>query len=553
MKICREPREIYSEYLKCVEYNESINLYDNVRRNENFFNDKQWDGVNAPDLDKPVFNFLKPVVNYYVSMLVSDDIAVQIKSAYSNDDKLMRATEREIERVMETAKVRPKQRRMLRNAAVDGDGCFYIYFDPDMRSSGGCVGEICVENIENTHILAANPVIDEIQNQPFVIIEQIMPVESVRDEAVFRGMSRAEAESICADCETDPYSLSSDDVTTVLIKLWKENGTVRMIKCTRNMVVCPETDTGYMLYPVVMMNWEKMRNSYHGMAVVTGKISNQIFVNKLYAMAMQYVKHRAFPKLLYDKSKIPRWSSKIGDVIAVNGNPNEAIAANFVNADMSPQVLELIDRTIAQTKELMGASDAALGNVKPDNTSAIIAVQKAAAISLELQKAEFYRFVEDYIRIFIDIMRVNYGVRDILTELDDGTVELVSADFSRLEAHMMSLNIEIGAASYWSELMQVQTLDNLFLKGIIDEELVSADFSRLEAHMMSLNIEIGAASYWSELMQVQTLDNLFLKGIIDDSITYLESMPDGYIRNKRKIIASLKNRREAEAEKALKK
>lgn len=498
MKICREPSGIYKEYLKCVEYNESIGLYDNVRRNENFFNDRQWEGVNAPDLDKPVFNFLKPVVNYYVSMLVSDDIAVQVKSFFDRSKRnreLTAAAESEIKRVMENEKVRAKQRRMLRNAAVDGDGCFYIYFDPDSRK-GGYTGEIRVENIENTHILVSNPVIDEIQEQSFVIIEQLMPVEAVRDEALAMGMNRAESENICADCETDPYSLAADDVTTVLVKLWKENGSVHMIKCTRNAVVCREIDTGYTLYPIVMMNWEKVRNSYHGMSVITGKISNQIFVNKLYAMAMQYVKHRAFPKLLYDRSKIPRWSSRIGDAVAVNGNPNEAVAANFVNADMSSQVLELIDRTISQTKELMGASDAALGNVRPDNTSAIIAVQKASAISLELQKAEFYRFVEDYVRIFLDIMRANYGERDVLIESDG------------------------------------------------EEKTVSVDFSELDMHATGLNVEIGAASYWSELMQVQTLDNLFLKGIIADSVTYLESMPDGYIRNKRQLIASLKERQE---------
>ncbi len=506
LKILKEPREIYGEYLKCVEYNESIGLYDNVRRNENFFNDRQWEGVNAPDLDKPVFNFLKPVVNYYVAMLVSDDIAVSVDSVLGDDSDsraLMAAAEREVERVMENTKVRSKQRRMLRNAAVDGDGCFYIYFDPDVQSSGGACGDICVENIENTHILVSNPVIDEIQNQSFVIIEQLMPVESVRDEAIRRGMSRIDAESICADCDVDPYSLANDDVTTVLVKFWKQNGTVRMIKCTRNTVICPEVDTGYTLYPVVMMNWEKVRNSYHGMAVITGKISNQIFVNKLYAMAMQYVKHRAFPKLLYDRSKIARWSSKIGDVIAVNGNPNEAVASNFISADMSSQVLELIDRTIAQTKELMGASDAALGNVRPDNTSAIIAVQKASAISLELQKAEFYRFIEDYVRIFLDIMRANYGVRDVMISGDNG-----------------------------------------------ENEIVSVDFSDLSMHRMSLNIEVGAASYWSELMQVQTLDNLFLNGVIDDSIAYLESMPDGYIKNKQKLIASLKENRDLQDKKS---
>ena len=53
-------------------------------------------------------------------------------------------------------------------------------------------------------------------------------------------------------------------------------------------------------------------------------------------------------------------------------------------------------------------------------------------------------------------------------------------------------------------------------------------------------MEIGASAYWSELMQVQTLDNLFDRGIIQDAATYLESIPDGYIKNKQKLINQIR-------------
>lgn len=81
MRIKKEASEIWKEYERGISYNTGINLYDNVERNNNFFNDKQWEGVNAPDLDKPVFNFLKPVVNYYTAMLISDDIATNVELA----------------------------------------------------------------------------------------------------------------------------------------------------------------------------------------------------------------------------------------------------------------------------------------------------------------------------------------------------------------------------------------------------------------------------------------------------------------------------------------
>lgn len=36
------------------------------------------------------------------------------------------------------------------------------------------------------------------------------------------------------------------------------------------------------------------------------------------------------------------------------------------------------------------------------------------------------------------------------------------------------------------------------------------------------------------------MDNLLQNGIISDPITYLDSIPDGYIKNKAKMIAKLK-------------
>ena len=119
----------------------------------------------------------------------------------------------------------------------------------------------------------------------------------------------------------------------------------------------------------------------------------------------------------------------------------------------------------------MGDSDAALGNVRPDNTSAIIAVQKASAMPLELQRMAFYQFVEDYVRIFIDIMRVDYGLRTVTTVDEKGNIISAPVDFGQLNDMNLKLNIEVGASTYWSELLQVQTMDNLFSIGIISDAI----------------------------------------------------------------------------------
>ena len=162
---------------------------------------------------------------------------------------------------------------------------------------------------------------------------------------------------------------------------------------------------------------------------------------------------------------------------------------------MSAQVMQLIDKMIQYTLEFMGASDAALGNINPQNTSAIIATQKASAMPLELQKLAYNRFTEDYVRTLVDMMSVDYGLREVQIE-EEGNVR----------------------SEYFN-------------------------FSEERAVELSLKVDIGSAAYWSELMQVQTMDNLFTKGVISDVITYLEGIPEQYLRNKSKIIAKLKSER----------
>ena len=221
---------------------------------------------------------------------------------------------------------------------------------------------------------------------------------------------------------------------TVVRRYWKEKGrngrkTVWFCEMTAGAVVRGPTDTGYSRYPIAFMPWEKVKNQYHGQAAITGMIPNQIFVNKLFAMAMQHVKQLAFPKVIYNRNLMAgrKWNNRVGEAIGVNGDPNVAVATGFRAPDMSAQVLVMIDKVIEYTRDTMGASDAALGNVTPDNTSAIIAVQKATSMPLELQRQDFYCFVEDSVRIWMDMMAQNYGVRMVRMKAPEAEAEAVPA------------------------------------------------------------------------------------------------------------------------------
>lgn len=485
------PMEVYSKYQKDVQYKTKLDLYNKVKRQENFFIGRQWEGVNAPDLPKPVLNFTKRVVNYLISVLVVDDIGIafrgykpqQLVDAVTAVLTIEDVLPVEVERVNENVKFKAKLRQVVHNMAVDGDTVAYVRFNPDKNSEGEAVGgEIEMEIVDNTNVHFGNTMTAEVEEQPYIIISKLKLTKELREQ--YPDI----ADDIKADGDEENLveHESEDEVTTVLLYMYKQNGQVWFCECTQDVFLTEPVNTEQTLYPVAYTSWEHIKKQYHGAGTVEEIIPNQIEVNKLWAMALLFQKNNAFSITLYDKTKIDKWNPRPGAVVGVIGNPNDAYASSFKAHDMSNQVLQIVERTIELTKEFMGANDAVLGNVNPTNTSALVQIQKASAAPLELQKLSLYQFIEDYIRIVVDIIRTKYGLRKVKTENGEQIVDFNKLDFNK-----------------------------------------------------NFGVDIGASAYFSETAQIETMNNMFAAGIIKDAKLLVESMPDKLLPNKNKILQSI--------------
>ena len=447
-------------------------------------------------------------ITLFVSMLVSDDVAVRAQPFDMDKDGRQTAhvLERAFASAIERSGVKALGRPLLKNACVDGDACFYMHFDPALETGQAVKGDIAVELIDSTNICFGNAACDEVQRQPYIIIAMRRDAEEVRQEARANGISASDAEAIRPDDsgEYHRYRTSNDsDRVTVLLHMRRTENGIAFCKTTRNAVVMREKVLPYRLYPVTHLCWNRVRGSCHGESPLTEAIPNQIAINKLYSMYVQCIKQVAFPKIVYDMTRFPNgWSNDVGKAIGMRGNPNEAIAAAFRAPDISAQVLQLLKQMMTDTAELMGASEAALGTVNPDNTSAIIAVQNATAAPLELTKMEFYRFTEDWARVFLDLMGAHYGVRTLVLPNEDGG----------------------------------------------EPETCTFDFSALAGQDMRLQVDVGAASYWSETMQTMTNDHLLESGVISDPLVYLENVPDYQVRGKHDLLHALRVQRQQQKE-----
>ena len=506
------PEQVQAEYQKMLGYNTAVNLDETVRANENFFIGKQWEGVDAKGLPTPVYNFLKQVVLFSVANITTDNIKMQAtplacERTPEDVERVAEIVNKEFDRLFEFNRVPNLVREYMRNAAVDGDSCLFTFWDDTVDAGFGLRGGIRTEIVDNMRVGFGNTACRDPQKQPYILIERREMTKELRRAAQEAGNPRWN--DIQPDNEnhnTDSYKNSSER-STVLLRMWKERktGTVWACEVSGRVMLREPWDMGLRLYPVTWINWDYIPDSYHGQALVTGLIPNQIFVNKLFAMSMISLMTSAFPRTVYDKTRIPKWNNAVGAAIGVNGGDVSGVAKIIDPAQISPQIAQFIQTSVDYTRQFLGATSAALGETRPDNTSAIIALQRAASIPSEITKQNLYKSIEDLGRIYLDFMAAYYGERKVQVSMPD-----------------------VGA-------------DILAFAGKDPEELetVLFDYGILNDMPMALKLDVGASSYWSEMASVQTLDNLLMQNKITIE-EYLERIPDGYIPKRQELIASRK-------------
>lgn len=506
------PEQVQAEYQKMLGYNTAVNLDETVRANENFFIGKQWEGVDAKGLPTPVYNFLKQVVLFSVANITTDNIKMQAtplacERTQEDVERVAEIVNKEFDRLFEFNRVPNLVREYMRNAAVDGDSCLFTFWDDTVDAGFGLRGGIRTEIVDNMRVGFGNTACRDPQKQPYILIERREMTKELRRAAQEAGNPRwGDIQPDTENHNTDSYKNSSER-STVLLRMWKERktGTVWACEVSGRVMLREPWDMGLRLYPVTWINWDYIPDSYHGQALVTGLIPNQIFVNKLFAMSMISLMTSAFPRTVYDKTRIPKWNNAVGAAIGVNGGDVSGVAKIIDPAQISPQIAQFIQTSVDYTRQFLGATSAALGETRPDNTSAIIALQRAASIPSEITKQNLYKSIEDLGRIYLDFMAAYYGKRKVQVSMPD-----------------------VGS-------------DILAFAGKDPEELetVLFDYGLLNEMPMALKLDVGASSYWSEMASVQTLDNLLMQ----DKITieeYLERIPDGYIPKRQELIASRK-------------
>jgi hypothetical protein len=504
-----QPEEIWAHYQAGIDFKNGIDLYETVARNERFFAGDQWVGVAAPDLPKPVVNFIKRVCQQRIAEVKASPVKISfcaidfpksavkgetIETATDSDTQLLNAI---FEADWDRLKMDYVNLDGLQDACISGDYILYNYWDDSAPTGQTLRGRISVETIDNVNYYPGNPNERDVQKQPFIIIARREIVTDVCAQAKANGLGGAEISLITADCDTFYQSgdMAQNEQTgtekcITLLCLWRDaqTGHIFAQKTARNAAVRKAWDTRLTRYPVAIMNWELRKNCCHGRAEITGLVPVQRYVNQMYAMTMLFTMQSACPKPLFNQGMIKAWSTAVGAAIPVNGDINNA--AKYLEPPTIPgDAYSLPEKLMSKTLELLGVTDIELGNVNPTNMSAMTLARQASTLPVETICTRFYGMLEDF------------------------------------AANWLDMTLAFQAVPRWHSVSS-------------GKKAVVLDAAALRSRLWSVRTEVGPAELWSEINSVQTLNALYKSGAIDTR-QYIERLPDGYLPRRQQLLAEL--------------
>ena len=465
-------------------YKRRIGLYETTRKNQAFYCGEQWSSSDSRELPHPVFNIIRRVVDYLVCSVASTDLSISFTdenmpfcdaAAQERSRALIETLNANTAYRWEKSSMDSKIFTLLTNAAVVGDGALYCYWDPNANGAGEYGGDIVTDVADATCIFPSDVNKSDIQSQEYVIISGRSSVSSLRREARQNGVEEDDVLKIVRDDDLVRSGIhgglelegEDEEKATFIIKFWREDGDVCFEKSTRECVI-KRARTACRLYPIVTFSWTRSQNSFHGTSPVTSMVPNQKFINRAYAMAMKHMTDTAFSKVIYDKSRIPEWSNEIGEAIAAMGGGNISDAVSVVGTgDMQNGFMDLINSAVTLTKELMGATESALGNMEARNTSAILALQETSRIALDNVRYSFYAAIEELAAIWADMICAYYTDDRLLPCANGADITARQIDVSLLRRAAVSARVDVTEISRFSAAAAQNILDKLLEKGYV--------------------------------------------------------------------------------------
>ncbi len=503
----QSPEQIFSEYRSGKSFKASLGsrgLYEQSKINERFYTGDQWYGAKCGN-ERPLvrYNLVKRIGDYKMSVLLSSDADItffaegvpatnsikkrveQLRAlAAAGETAVLGSSEEEIALVISALndyrKIAAKRLKVdslleqaLKNAYISGTGVVYSYWDSeaptglyvDENREVAIKGDVKSEVIDIENIYFGDPECLSVQAQPYIIIAGSWPIEELRRYAARCGSA---AVAIRADSV-------GGDKATVLTKLYKKySPDGKSYKIYAKMVcegavIREEWDIGVRKYPISVFRWETRKNCTYGESEITYLIPNQIAVNRMLTSGVWSAMSSGMPTLVVNGDVVDgEITNDPGQIIKVFGSSDDVqnalryVSPPDYSGNLQSFIAPLVENTLAQS----GANPAALGDVDPDNTSAILTLRNAAMLPLKMLQNRYYEFMEEVADIWAEFWIMQYGRRRLKIE-DENGVWYMPFEGDRYRDLIICAEARITAPDSYDTEAKIKILDRLLERGDI--------------------------------------------------------------------------------------
>lgn len=488
--------EIWDRYHRAKTYMDAKGYLHKAEKHWLMYSGRQWEATEDSEgmENLPMFNFIKPTVKYKVSSITATTVTAMFSDLngknnegtktvdpMTGEEHMVDAPVKRLNDLFaiswEKGKMTKQSKKALRYAAIEGDSYSCWLEGGDTRKPP--------QIIHSTSIRLGDENITDIQEQPWIIIEERLLPETIREKARRNGISKDEIALIVPDRDLKDALVNKTEVdgkcTSILyMEKDRKTGIVSVGRATQSVMYeklhpiqqmkgGEYLDTGLHMYPIVPMIWEEMPNSARGMGEVEQLVHNQLEVNKMLARREFSAKMTAFPRAAVDTTRVsnPDDLEKVGAVIKLNGG--DATSISSMIAYLAPQAMsqdakQLTDDLMDISRNLAGASDTQLGNIDLSRVSGTAAqtIRDQQQIPLNEQQEMYQDYIENVALLWFELWKVYYpeGI-----EIDG--IKVSAEEIAEIQPNV---RVDIAEDTTLSKMASQQELTNMFNNGKISFE-----------------------------------------------------------------------------------
>lgn len=476
--------DIWSKYEQGLDYGRMSGRYDNAEKCWRFFEGDQWNGIKNSDGNLPFYNIIRPVIDYKKARVAMNSKTITFSVDDGDKNGVIEAINDQVKAAWKFGKMDSQCWKAVETAMVSGNAFLYFpdgrFFNQDEKLCRCNDRRKFVYVLEGCRVFLGDEEETELQNQPYIIVEERKLTEQLRREAKENGLSQREIDMIMPDKRSDAEVTTglqeeqkvAGGYTTSILYLERTAEGIRFCRAVKNLIYQPfRTIEGMDYYPMAAYVVNRQKGKARGFGNVLHMIPNQIEINRTLVRRSVAVKKGAYPKLVYNRDFIQDISS-----LETEGASIELTDAQNINnvlemvgylqpTSISGDATNLENELISVTKELAGAGDAALGNINPEQASgaAITAVQDQADIPLNREVSAFTQLIEDIAIVWYHLI-VAYN--PIKYNGKKGTV-----NNQALKQYCPALEINVSSTIPDTVTARVNTLYNLLSAGYIDFDM----------------------------------------------------------------------------------